>query len=56
VPINHVRSGPSARCAEDRRKAYHLALRSATKPIGRDCRQRLQGGRFHANIGRIITI
>jgi hypothetical protein len=34
MPIDHVRSGPSARCAEDRRKAYHLALRSATKPVG----------------------
>jgi len=34
VPIDHVRSGPSALCAEDRRKAYHLALRSATKSVG----------------------
>ncbi len=31
MPIDHVRSGPSAPYADNRCKAYHLALRPATR-------------------------
>jgi hypothetical protein len=42
VPIDHVRSGPSAPSADSRRKAYHLARRSATKrPLVRRSLSRL---------------
>ncbi len=36
MPIDHVRSGPSALSADNRRKAYHLVFHPATKPF-RNC-------------------